>query len=405
MGLPDDQFVDPTSARQQDLYCSLCMDVFEDPVFCPQGPCQHVFCRECLTKALEKDPRCPLDRMPMGSKNITSHLFARSAVARLPVHCSNKSKGCHWQGSLESLHAHEVTCPCGAVEELTARLQERDGQVRALQAALATRDARIRELESQREEVTALETIIAAKGDVIESLKDELRRYRAHDSLEDEFRRYRAPRNSGVLHRASACLQGQLASCEELSDGDLYCLVDGSWYSAWVGWATRDISNAEASLGDTCKFPGCIDNTRLLDPQGHGESLRQDLVEGTDFIPVSGDTWELLNRLYGGGPVIRRRAVSQCSGDVKIDLMGMVFKVHRSSTVGSIAIVESPTTTVEVFKERMCDEFGLDPDEVRVWDFLNGDKYVDLEETPLWTLEACNLFNGNDILLDEADRP
>jgi len=55
----------------------------------------------------------------------------------------------------------------------------------------------------------------------------------------------------------------------------------------------------------------------------------------------------------------------------------------------------------------MCDEFRVDPDDVRVWDFLNGDKYVDLEETPLWTLEACNLFNGNDILLDEdgADRP
>jgi len=326
MGLPDDQFVDPTSACQQDLYCSLCMEVFEDPVFCPQGPCQHVFCRECLTKTLEKDPRCPLDRMPMGSKNITSHLFARSAVARLPVHCSNKSKSCNWQGSLESLHAPEVTCPCGAVEELTSRLQERDCQVRALQAALATGDARIRELESQREEVTALETIIAAKGDVIDSLKDELRRYRA-------------PRNWGVLRRAAACLQGQLGSCEELSDGDLYCVVDGSWYSAWVGWATRDISNAEASLGDTCKFPGCIDNTRLLDPQEHGESLRQDLVEGTDFVPVSGDTWELLNRLYGGGPVIKRRAVSQYSGDVKIDLMGMVFNVHRYSTVGSVASV------------------------------------------------------------------
>lgn len=44
MGLPVDLFV---SKPDDDFICSICHDVFEDPVMVDSG-CEHVFCKTCM---------------------------------------------------------------------------------------------------------------------------------------------------------------------------------------------------------------------------------------------------------------------------------------------------------------------------------------------------------------------
>ncbi|KAK3255236.1 hypothetical protein CYMTET_35570 [Cymbomonas tetramitiformis] len=48
--------------------CAVCYDLFNDPI---NTPCAHIFCRECLRKAISSapllaDPVCPLCRGPLG---------------------------------------------------------------------------------------------------------------------------------------------------------------------------------------------------------------------------------------------------------------------------------------------------------------------------------------------------
>lgn len=44
---------------EQDLECSICLDIYKDPVI---TNCQHIFCKTCLDSALNKSKDCPLCR-------------------------------------------------------------------------------------------------------------------------------------------------------------------------------------------------------------------------------------------------------------------------------------------------------------------------------------------------------
>ena len=95
--------------------CSICTEVFEDPVS-PRGSV-HTYCRACIRQALAVQPRCPLSnaRIAIRRGNIDAVLDGnhqvRSMIESQPVTCKYASHGCTARPALESIDAHEATCP------------------------------------------------------------------------------------------------------------------------------------------------------------------------------------------------------------------------------------------------------------------------------------------------------
>ena len=95
--------------------CSICTEVFEDPVS-PRGSV-HTYCRACIRQALAVQPRCPLSnaRIAIRRGNVDAVLDGnhqvRSMIESQPVTCKYASHGCTARPALESIDAHEATCP------------------------------------------------------------------------------------------------------------------------------------------------------------------------------------------------------------------------------------------------------------------------------------------------------
>eukprot|EP00933_Yihiella_yeosuensis_P024580 TRINITY_DN19069_c0_g1_i1.p1 TRINITY_DN19069_c0_g1~~TRINITY_DN19069_c0_g1_i1.p1 ORF type:complete len:255 (-),score=40.23 TRINITY_DN19069_c0_g1_i1:142-906(-) len=173
MGIKEDEFLDPNAIS--DTYrCPVCFEVFEEPVFCGGRPCQHVFCRECVTRALEattcqtanvrhstdsdegsdeevqlKIGQCPSCRAPMRVEDLQPHQVMRSLLDELTVRCR---RACGWTGRRDALAAHESPgpqqCPVLKLESARAELALLSGAG----GELRERDKRIRVLEQRVEE-------------------------------------------------------------------------------------------------------------------------------------------------------------------------------------------------------------------------------------------------------------
>lgn len=144
MGIRDEDLLDP-GAVSNTLRCPVCMEVFEDPVFCGGEPCQHVFCNACAKQALELKEECPTCRAEMRVENLMPHQVIRSLLDELPARCG---RGCGWVGRRELLPGHAAVCPLALLEAAQAKLQDREAQYADMDRLLTERDDRIRELEA-----------------------------------------------------------------------------------------------------------------------------------------------------------------------------------------------------------------------------------------------------------------
>ena len=54
--------------------CAICQFALVDPV--TTSTCKHTFCRDCITRAITVNPRCPIDRSALTSIHLqdTEHL-------------------------------------------------------------------------------------------------------------------------------------------------------------------------------------------------------------------------------------------------------------------------------------------------------------------------------------------
>mmetsp|Transcript_7429 Transcript_7429/g.13188 ORF Transcript_7429/g.13188 Transcript_7429/m.13188 type:complete len:259 (-) Transcript_7429:56-832(-) len=169
MGLGEDLLVNPSSISET-LRCPVCFEVFEDPVFCGGRPCQHVFCRLCVERALltpqvdKTDTsdyheghessegvdlghgHCPSCRAEMHLHDLQPHQVVRSLLDELQVRCP---RACGWTGRRDALGTHESPgheqCPL-------LRLEAANAEIAFLHEAgthLRARDARIAELETR----------------------------------------------------------------------------------------------------------------------------------------------------------------------------------------------------------------------------------------------------------------
>lgn len=87
------------------LYCSICSDIFTEPV---RLPCGHTFCQECITLWAKKHLECPICRVAFKEKQFQRDLVGYNMVNELEVYCNNK--GCPWKSRLENLEEHLKNC-------------------------------------------------------------------------------------------------------------------------------------------------------------------------------------------------------------------------------------------------------------------------------------------------------
>jgi len=130
MGLSEDDFVNAVS---DNLKCAICTEVFDDPVFTGGRPCQHVFCRSCIDRALERNRKCPTCRANVKKNDLQRNQLTQSLLDEQIVRCTI-SASCGWTGRLDARPAHMSCCPMAEMEVLRARLEAQQQTIVQYQA-------------------------------------------------------------------------------------------------------------------------------------------------------------------------------------------------------------------------------------------------------------------------------
>lgn len=144
MGVPDEEFADP-DAVPEDLRCSLCFEVLQDPVEGSCG-CEKPFCRPCLARAVEGPRRCPHCRVALRLEDMhVAHRTIRARLDALQRRCPRP--GCSWTGLLEARHDHQ--CLPARMEQVLRENAELRNQVAKTQSELKEKSGL---LEAEREQ-------------------------------------------------------------------------------------------------------------------------------------------------------------------------------------------------------------------------------------------------------------
>lgn len=95
-----------------ELICAICHELISNPL---QTRCNHVFCAECITPAVNANFLCPIDRSQLSVIGLTPIKFANPILYRiwnkLKLRCPYAvPNSCHWTGSPDSFEAHMSAC-------------------------------------------------------------------------------------------------------------------------------------------------------------------------------------------------------------------------------------------------------------------------------------------------------
>ena len=92
-----------------DLTCSICLEIFVEPMQCKQG---HVFCKACIEKTLEEKEECPMDRSKLLKADLSRALVVENLIGRTRVRCPHASQHtdgaehCDWLGPVSERQEH-----------------------------------------------------------------------------------------------------------------------------------------------------------------------------------------------------------------------------------------------------------------------------------------------------------
>eukprot|EP00435_Cladocopium_sp_Y103_P018377 s2055_g4.t1 len=222
---------------------------------------------------------------------------------------------------------------------------------------------------------------------------------------------------------------------EPLKAGSSYFLINQRWYVEWLQWSgapsvqspqmrpadppleLEDLGESGWTLVDTPPTarrtrqrtgswtkdrPGQIDNSPLLE-ENSTTAIKKTLDELNDYRIIPEGAWNLLFGWYGGGPPIKRRAITLPGGSVQVELFGLTLKALRSSemTQPPYEVVESKSTTIGDLKANLCSEMNVDASKVRIWDYFELKPFALLEGHLDATLESQRIMDQNYILLEE----
>ena len=98
VGFPSTKFCN--QAKSEVFYCLVCTEVCRSPVTCRSGA--HLFCLDCLTESLRRNPSCPVCREPLTAP--VPSAFASAQVSALDVQCVHDK--CQWKGTCGRLDSH-----------------------------------------------------------------------------------------------------------------------------------------------------------------------------------------------------------------------------------------------------------------------------------------------------------
>lgn len=106
-------FCDATAAEE--YKCSICLDFYKNPVMLNnenvkkkehEEPCGHIFCKDCILKALSTNKRCPQCRRFTKKSNLVRLPHKRKELNALKVICKYKEQGCVWLGNYGDYEKH-----------------------------------------------------------------------------------------------------------------------------------------------------------------------------------------------------------------------------------------------------------------------------------------------------------
>ena len=174
MGYDTERF---TCTVDEELICSMCHAVLEDPLQAPA--CEHAFCAACIRGWLNDHQTCPLDR-----RSLTPHQLeqvpriVKNLLSKLTIKCKNDAFGCEAVVTLDQLQSHLSQCErnpkrpvncekgCGLVvpfDELPQHycnlIQNQNFKQAQLQAQI---DDQRQQLDEQKREIQALKDMIRA---------------------------------------------------------------------------------------------------------------------------------------------------------------------------------------------------------------------------------------------------
>jgi len=98
-------FVQPVP---EDYMCHICLTAAVDAQVTEQ--CGHLFCRECIERAMEEKAECPVDRLPLSHGQIRRDIRAQRKIQSLKVYCGHRDGGCPWIGDLSDGPSHLRGC-------------------------------------------------------------------------------------------------------------------------------------------------------------------------------------------------------------------------------------------------------------------------------------------------------
>ena len=99
-------FVD---AVDDEFVCSICLEVFVEPMQCKEG---HIFCKACIEKTLKKKKECPMDRSKLLKADLSRVRAVENLISRKRVRCPHASQhtddedGCAWVGKVSERQEH-----------------------------------------------------------------------------------------------------------------------------------------------------------------------------------------------------------------------------------------------------------------------------------------------------------
>lgn len=119
------QLHDIDSSQQLDrLRCPICLDTVRDATFTGGEPCQHFFCKNCITKALTRQMSCPVCKQSMSIDALRPHLFVQEHVGDVVEPCRFVGHGCKWRGRNDALQGHLGECVGKRLHEFQCAWEE-----------------------------------------------------------------------------------------------------------------------------------------------------------------------------------------------------------------------------------------------------------------------------------------
>ena len=125
IGYPDARF---ETALSENLHCTICSCVLNDPVMCKNEDC---FCRGCISKHLENDDTCPTCNDELTVESLANApLILRKLLSEQRIRCDHHDRGCQEIVQLGNLASHVAVCGKAPVvcanEECSSEINRED---------------------------------------------------------------------------------------------------------------------------------------------------------------------------------------------------------------------------------------------------------------------------------------